>query len=170
MYYYFGPAAYSNTYGNAILSRYPIEYVKNYSLPRYADEETRACILSLINIDGRIIGFLASHFDFTNNEVAVMQANEVVRISELIECDKFFAGDLNTYPYESPVKIVLKKAYTDTFNLVNNSTVRIDYVFVSNNFNCNVLASDFVKNDLTAVASDHHPVLTELRVYPVNHD
>jgi endonuclease/exonuclease/phosphatase family metal-dependent hydrolase len=170
MYYYFGPAAYSNTYGNAILSRYPVEYVKNYPLPHYADEETRACILSLINVNGRIVGFLGTHFDFTNNEVAMMQANEVVRISTLLECDKFFAGDLNTYPYESPITISLRRIYNDTFNLVNNPTSRIDYVFVSKNFNCNVLASDFVKNDLTAVASDHHPVLTELLVYPVNHD
>jgi endonuclease/exonuclease/phosphatase family metal-dependent hydrolase len=165
MYYYFGPAAMSGKFGNAILSKYPIEYVKNYPLPHYADEETRACILSLVNVDGRIIGFLASHFDFTNNEVAVMQANEVMRISALVECDKLFAGDLNTFPYESPVKIVLAKAYIDTFNLANNPTSRIDYVFVSKNLHCNVFSSDFVKDELTAIASDSYPILTDLLIY-----
>jgi hypothetical protein len=43
--------------------------VKNYPLPHNADEETRACILTLVNVDGEL-SIPASHFDFTNNEVA----------------------------------------------------------------------------------------------------
>jgi hypothetical protein len=79
-----------------------------------------------------------------------------MRITALVECDKIFAGDLNTFPYNHPLKLCLLR-YIDTFNLANNRHLALIMFFVSKN----LIAMYFLpicEDELTAIASDSYPI------------
>jgi len=164
MYYAFGAniKIMGMEYGNAILSKYPIESVENIQLPGF--KEKRGLLLSKVQIDNRTVNFLVTHLGLTKQE----KVNQVKLIKKYI---KFFGertilvGDFNSHENSEEInsikELLVDSAqdedgrYKHTYDgLVIKS--RIDYIFTSPDFkirNYEVLDSK---------VSDHFPLIADL--------
>ena len=140
-------------------------YSENYQLPQYNDDEPRACIVTIVNINGRLLPYLVTHLDHLEESARITQAEDLLNTSDKIDSHKILTGDMNCHPGDPPI-VVLEQTFTDTFNLVGNASDHIDYIFVSNDFNGVVNHSAFIINPLTQIASDHKPVIAEIVLQP----
>lgn len=160
--YYFGEAIIWNNipYGNALLSRFPIENVEKIMIPdpiRDTNEpyETRCIIKALING----ITVLVTHFGLVASE----QVNAVKTVTDIIKNTKtkiILMGDFNmevNNPILTPIKELLKNTLVD--NSLSypsiNPTQKIDYIFVSKEIEVidakipNLVASDHLPHTAT---------------------
>ena len=146
-------------YGNAILSKYPIEEYEVRELP--SEGEKRTLLRARLNVYGNKIFFYNTHLGLKQSE-RDMQVEEIIRI---IGDDKNFmlAGDFNAILDRLGAII---ESYKDCASFESNDSKatfekeglneRIDYIFVPKNFR--VKEYDVLKSD----ASDHYPVVSTL--------
>lgn len=142
-------------YGNAILSKFPIIEYKMNRLP--SQGEQRTILKAGLNVNGNSISFYSTHLGLSQSE-RDLQVQEIVR---LVEDDNRFiiAGDFNSEV--DKLKGIFEKC-RDSASIGDNGgratfeenglSGRIDYIFVSNNFD--VKEYDVLESD----ASDHYPV------------
>lgn len=157
-------------YGNAILSRFPIEDHQNYdiSIKKY---EPRGCLRSTISIDGDQLHFVNVHmgtsFFERRRQVHKMLAEHVLDSPELIG-RRIVAGDFNEW-----VNGVTTRMFRSSFNSVDPKLhlgrartfpgilplVHLDHVYFDNSFR---LKNAAVHRSRTAlIASDHLPIVAE---------
>lgn len=147
-------------YGNAILSKYPIEEYKVSKLP--SSGERRTVLRAALNINGERVAMYSTHLGLGQDERA-LQLQEITRIiGEDKNC--ILAGDFNSTADKLGL---LAESHIDSGYYTGNDTAtfkaeglngRIDYIFVSKDFevkNYEVLESD---------ASDHNPVISTLKL------
>jgi endonuclease/exonuclease/phosphatase family metal-dependent hydrolase len=156
-------------YGNAVLSKYPILYTKNHSLPRIEamNEEPRCMLECRIDINGCLINILAAHLSLSRQE----RIETVKYISEVISGLNgpiILLGDFNLrYKTEleelKPLLGVLKDTsaecgQADIIKTFNSSSLesKIDYILVSREFQ--VVSSYIIETK----ASDHVPLVAGL--------
>lgn len=146
-------------YGEAILSRFPLEDVKSYRLPFRTEQEPRCALATRILPDNGIpeLIFVGTHLCHQSRENRTEQAQ---RINHLFASDKssipvVLAGDLNARPGSEPMKL-LKEHWVDAIAPQS----RIDYILLRSEDPWKVLEVKIV-DDL--VASDHRPVLAVLQ-------
>ena len=171
-------------YGHALLSRYPIEIVKRARLPHDESswwQEPRSAIWARVDVAGRIVNVITTHLGLGPRErvlqvrallgeewIAGIPAHEPVII----------CGDFNALPGSAPYKLVaarLRDVQTamgghrplGTFSSLQ-PLVRLDHIFASSHFERQRVA--VVRNDLTRVASDHLPLVADLRIGPADVD
>ncbi|MCI0499805.1 MAG: endonuclease/exonuclease/phosphatase family protein [Planctomycetales bacterium] len=183
MHHVFAPAISSKTdaglqlYGNAILSRYPIVRSTLHKLSAPAGVEPRVCLEAIIQIGGLDYTFMVTHLDHKSNTVRIQQTADILKaIPHPLE-RTVLMGDFNCQPPDSardsktaePITRVLEK-FEDSFVLSKTSYSesfegegRIDYIFVSPDLADNVLSNAVNHTEATAVASDHLPVVMEIR-------
>ncbi len=164
-------------YGNAILSRYPIINRKVHKLPAPTGYEPRVCLEAKVKIDERGYTFMVTHLDHKSNEVRNRQVAEILKVVPSPLKRTVLIGDFNCQPPDAardpkttePVARILEK-FEDTFVLSKASYQesldgegRIDYIFVSGDLSGSVLSNVVIGNDITAVASDHFPLVAEIR-------
>lgn len=177
-YYYFGKAIDlpQGPYGNAILSRFPLDEVETIMVPDplIKDEkvlcyETRSVIKAKIKKFNLTV--LITHFGLAQSE----QRNALaVVLSELdtIKGHVVFMGDLNMLPEDEKIK-KLQEHLTDVAimlrgNLLSfpsiNPKRKIDYIFVSEGLE--VIATEIPE----IVASDHfpHTAILEIKRQKIN--
>lgn len=85
-------------YGNAILSRYPIEKYSNHSLPNLADGEQRGVLAATISVPelASPLRLFATHLDHrSDDEGRVQSAKEINRLLESESSPAILMGDLN---------------------------------------------------------------------------
>lgn len=164
-------------YGNAMASRFYATEVSLHSIPLPEKEDMRAgvnyeprsVIRVCLDIEGREVHFLQTHFGLTNEE----QVECVKLICELVDeiGDKpiIFAGDLNATP-ENPILDPIRERLFDTGTLIDapyktypthtadKRFLKIDYIFLSSHFKT---LSVRVPN---ANASDHYPYVIEVEI------
>lgn len=146
-------------YGNAILSKYPIEEYETKKLP--SEGETRTLLRARLNIGGKRLSFYNTHLGLEQSERDI-QLEEIMGIID-VEKDFILAGDFNT----SVDKLaMITEAYNDCAKHGGNGgratyeneglSERIDYIFTSRGF--------MVKEYDVPVsqASDHYPVVSVL--------
>lgn len=148
-------------YGNAILSKYPIEEYEVSELP--SEGEQRTLLKAGLNVQGNRISIYNTHLGLKQSE-RNMQIEEIMRISQ---GEKIFiiAGDFNTSMDKLPI---ITTKLIDCGNFQDNAgkatfeedglSERIDYIFVSKNFE--VKDYQVIKAD----ASDHYPVVSVLKI------
>ncbi|OCG20958.1 endonuclease [Gilliamella sp. wkB108] len=192
MYYAFGKAIdmQGGNYGNAILSKYPIEKTKVFQLPS-GDFEQRVLMLSKINVPGfdSPIYVFNTHFDWhEEDEVRMSQArfiNSIVfddidlddEFPDLASGIKLLLGDFNSVKSDRVIKELEK--YWDLVKQDNvdtrtwpaaNPGLDLDHIFTSRN---QVWKVDelIIPNDGTywkevpwMVVSDHIPVIAKLKL------
>jgi endonuclease/exonuclease/phosphatase family metal-dependent hydrolase len=166
MYYAYGPNInlLGGKYGNAVLSKYPIESYENIQLP--SRREQRGLLSTKINVDGKRIYFLTTHLGL-NDEERMNQVNTISKYLETLPREVILAGDFNAL-YDSPEIHEITKRLTDVGYAAGNNTVptyevlflsaRIDYIFSSSLFKIN--GYDVIKSK----ASDHYPVIADLKL------
>ncbi len=168
MHYYFAPALHlkKGLYGNAILSKYPIESVENIPIPdpdvrKYDRHYETRCVLRATLAGG--ITVLVTHFGLNPDE----QENAVRTVLAHMGSGKcILMGDFNVRPSD-PVLLPIREKMKDTASVFEGElfsfpsdapTEKIDYIFVSPDVK--VTAADIP----AIVASDHRPHTAEVEI------
>jgi endonuclease/exonuclease/phosphatase family metal-dependent hydrolase len=154
-------------YGQALLSRWPLEDFTVHALPNPAKVEPRIAISATVRPPGLPpVRFIGTHLDATRDDTARLQ--QTAKLNELFAADEkltILVGDLNARPDSAPMK-PLFAVWADAS--VGNPaptipskkpTARIDYVLLRPAGVWRVISSTVLPE---AVASDHRPLLVEL--------
>lgn len=172
-YYYFGKAIDikdKGPYGNAFISKYPIENVETIMIPDplVKDEdayyETRCIIRARVRVNGELITILVIHVGLARSE----EENALKVIHKLIDEEKgklILMGDFNMVPETPLIKSIGEKMF-DTVRLMEepvltfpsiDSNRKIDYIFTKN---INVKKARVER----IVASDHFPCSMDIEL------
>lgn len=172
--YNYSPAEYNlysqgGAYGDAILSRHPILWEKDYQMtyaPQHnnnSQREKRSVNVIKVSIEGRDVYIGCTHFDHLGEEYSrISQAHQLSEIVAEYEGEIFvMGGDFNAKPDSETMSIVtqyLTPSYTDptqyTFpsQRTGTPTNMIDYVMAANySTGISCKSSNVVNNS----ASDH---------------
>lgn len=158
-------------FGVALLSRLPIESVRNDSLTRLSTQEANpvpslqpGLLNAMVNVRGTRVRVLTTHLDYrADPAVRHAQVAEIVRVLGANDVPTILAGDLNATPEAAelrPLFETLKDAWSapgpgHTYP-ASAPTKRIDYILVSRHF-----AVREARVAATAIA-DHRPVTASL--------
>lgn len=179
MNFHFHPAMHleEERYGDAILTHLPMRLIKAGALPGLPDRprlEPRGALWVAVELDAREIQVLNTHLGLSRRE-RMTQVEALVGGEWLghRQCHDpvVFCGDLNALP-SSPVCSRLKERLTDAQELAaahrprntfssRMPGLRIDHVFVSAGMEVSDI--EVPDSELARVASDHLPLLAELR-------
>jgi endonuclease/exonuclease/phosphatase family metal-dependent hydrolase len=147
---FYGPTI-GNTYGNLILSRYPIVSAENIPLPNPDGQEPRGLISAVIDVEGRPVTLLNTHlcaFSPANREAQVAFLREYV---EKLDGPALFGADFNTRPSQQLKPLLddglLTSSRTDVLGLGEG----IDDILVSEDLRMRVQRGAVVEN----AYSDH---------------
>lgn len=166
-------------YGDAILSRLPMRLVRAGALPGLSDRpklEPRGAIWVALEIDeGLEVQLINTHLGLIPRE-RLAQVDALLGASWLGHPDcrepLVFCGDLNALP-GSPVCRRLGERFDDSQMVLDDHRPqrtwfsgypvgRIDHVYVSRDLR--VEAVDVPRTDLARLASDHLPLVVDIRV------
>jgi endonuclease/exonuclease/phosphatase family metal-dependent hydrolase len=165
-------------YGHAVLSPWPLEVVKRARLPHDPEswwQEPRSAIWVRLNLAGRTINVITTHLGLGPHE-RVLQIEALLGPEWIggIAADEpvLLCGDFNCLPGSRPYRRALGRLFDlqllwpghrplPTFSSVQ-PLVRIDHIFGSAHFAPEAIT--VVRNDITRVASDHLPLMVDLRV------
>ncbi len=167
MYYYFGEnfTLLGASYGNAVLSKFPIMNASNLQLG--GSKERRGAICAGIDIYGKEVNFLVTHLS-RNRSIRDVQVQQIRRYINLLEDEVILVGDFNSVPgteetmyIERRLKEAAKEADKEglyTFVNRDGTKARIDYIFLSPS----ITVSDVWTIDTDA--SDHLPLLADIGI------
>ena len=157
-------------YGNAILSRYPMEFVGAWLLPSPADESRSMTLMKIKAPVPFLLGFTHLNFRQTPEENLIRTA-AVRKIHELIERNNpgrlptVLAGDFNCRPGDDPVKELEKLGWTMGKPLATFPSKKpvssIDHIFCRD---ARAKVLDRIPVD-EKTASDHIPVVNKLEIF-----
>jgi endonuclease/exonuclease/phosphatase family metal-dependent hydrolase len=177
-----GPDSHSklpHQYGTVILSRFPILECGNTLLPRTGDHEQRGLTRALIDVRGLPLQVFNAHLHTTSDD-RLLQTAEIGRALDVApRGPKILLGDFNARPGDAelnPLLARLQDAWSKSAGAAagNPSGLtspalpsepprnRIDYIFVS--LDIEVLRAYVPADARTRLASDHLPVVSELRL------
>ncbi len=149
-------------YGDAVLSRYPILEWKHTLLPNQGGEQ-RGMTETVLDVDGRRVRVVATHFEYASLSERRAQAHAVVARLEGSAEPTVVMGDLNGEPDDSGLA-PLRDAFTDAWatagdgdgytNPARAPHRRIDYVFVRGATPTSAEVRDDTTSDHLAVRAD----------------
>ncbi|MEO5803922.1 MAG: endonuclease/exonuclease/phosphatase family protein, partial [Verrucomicrobiota bacterium] len=163
-------------YGHAILSRFPVEIIRNDIFAneiRSTRKEPRGALWGCVEIDGVRLHILSTHLGLGRGE-RLEQVMELMGKKWIggIHLDEpvILCGDFNTRPDSPAYQAVSPRLYDVQRHMKNHKPqktfsaflpfVRIDHVFVSSHFEPEKILVP--KNHWTRVASDHLPLVVDL--------
>lgn len=157
-------------YGNAILSRLPVESHQNHYLPQSRPGEQRGLLEARVRVAGRSLLFFATHFDYHSDDGERMASAAMVRrmVNERPGQPIILAGDINATPDNRVLAelydFLLETCPADTNALTfpaGKPDRRIDYILYTPGTGLQPV--DYRVLD-EPVASDHRPVLVTFLV------
>ncbi|MBI5149314.1 MAG: endonuclease/exonuclease/phosphatase family protein [Candidatus Omnitrophica bacterium] len=180
MLYHFHPSieVAEERYGNAILSRYPIELVRAMKLPKLESRlnlEPRGAVWVTVKVGNVNLQIINAHLSFYGPECR-HQAKALIGPEWLTHprCagPVVLCGDFNALPNTNPWRTISGKLRDAQRALEAHRPLatwfgrypigRIDHVFVGPGIR--VLAVDVPKTQLNKLASDHLPLIVDLEV------
>ncbi len=156
-------------YGNAILSRWPLEDVKTHALPFQDGCEPRCLVTARLQGPGdRRLMFGGTHLEHAKEHVRLCQAGKLgPAVAEAGSLPVVLAGDLNAVPGSAPM-LVLQRHWTDAADgqwqptcPAEQPRVTIDYVLYRPTVAWRTVEMRVIEE---TVASDHRPVLVVLEL------
>lgn len=166
--YVWGPTA-DAQWGNAILSRYPINNVEFYDLPPEDVLLLRGYIVAEIDVDGRTLTVINTHFSEREgqDEIRAIQSSEILSTWNNAPATVIM-GDLNALPDSQAIQLMRDAGLVDVTLELGEQPVytyssaapdhQIDYIFVTTDLGY----SDFVIPATTA--SDHLPLVVTIEL------
>lgn len=157
------------SYGNAILSRFPILESNNHHYKMLREGEQRGLLYAKVDIDGAPLIFASTHIDFRpDNTERLSNVEEMVQLAERFKpLPVILCGDFNDAP-NSEVHFRLKEHFTDAWETAGEGggftyssakpNKRIDFIFVTANVQINKATV------ISTQASDHLPLVVELNI------
>lgn len=167
MRYVYGPVRLyeQGSYGNAILSRYPIVESNNIKLED--DKDVRFCLQANIRLNNKLVSIYNTHLGLSQPKRYQQLINDILPQILPLNYPALLAGDFNA-PATRPEIIMLNSLLSDTYLKnsglyqytfpAHNPSARIDYIFV----NKHVTPIDYYIVDTNV--SDHLPVVTVLEI------
>jgi endonuclease/exonuclease/phosphatase family metal-dependent hydrolase len=169
---YFGKAIdyAGGQYGVAILSKFPISGTANHALPTAAgtNGEARTLATAVITLgNGKKVVFASTHLDAQSSDTnRLLQATRIVEILRSEQLPVILAGDFNAVAGTRVINTLdayFMRSCTNCPSTIpaTNPTRAIDFIFFapSNSF---TVIDHKVLDEKTA--SDHRPVLAEIRI------
>jgi endonuclease/exonuclease/phosphatase family metal-dependent hydrolase len=153
-------------YGQAVLARARIVDRWVHFLPQQPGREPRIALGTRIEKPG--VWFVSTHLDHQLEDVRVRQAKELERLYGSKEEPVILAGDFNARPTNATMQVFgrwLDSAGTNGAPTIPaaNPAARIDYILLRPTNVWEVVESRVLDE---AVASDHRPVLSVVRLRP----
>ncbi len=145
-------------YGEALLSRFPIQNPRTYPLPFGFGQEPRALLVATIVPDNGLpsFTFMGTHLCHQKEDVREEQVQEIRRRARQHgSMPAILAGDFNARPGSSPMKIMLGDDWLDA----TAPESVIDYIILRKKDPWRVRTLTTVDD---RVVSDHRPVIVEL--------
>lgn len=158
-------------YGNAVLSRWPVNGFVNHPLPYTPGREKRGILEAEFDLPGLpAFRFLATHFDITaaDRKKAVVRLNEILR-ERPPDLPMLLAGDLNDTPGSESLAGLSAhwQSAGASGALLTSPAARpkrqIDYILFRPAARWRVAGVRVIDE---AVASDHRPVVAVLELVP----
>jgi len=152
-------------YGNATLTDLPILDSENIRLPVLPGEEPRGCLRVTVEIDGRPLDILNTHFGLRVKERR-KQANAIMELP--LRHPAVLTGDLNEETDAPGVSTLLERfdpalpPGADGTYSAANPTRKIDYILVTKELSAE--NGRVMRSDQTSVASDHLPIVADVRL------
>lgn len=174
MHFYFAKAIDydGGQYGNAILSKYPIEEGTAYPLPNAPEADTEGRVLATGKIqlpNGSELIFGSTHLDYlTDSPSRIRQINRILEISEKMEEPVIVAGDFNAAPGSQTIDL-LKSGFSLTCRAcpptipVKQPTRAIDFIAYKHPDDKFKTMSHKVIDE--TYASDHLPVFAVIGLF-----
>lgn len=165
-------------YGHALLSRWEIEVVKRARLPHDPTswwQEPRSAMWARIDVAGQRVNVITTHLGLGPRE-RVLQIGALLGEEWLgaipAEEPAVLCGDFNALPGSAPYKLAARRLRDvqaanagyrpqGTFSSVQ-PLVRLDHIFTTAHFTRQSVI--VVRTGLTRVASDHLPLVADLRI------
>lgn len=153
-------------YGNAILTRLPVEAHQNHYLPKSLPNEQRGLLQVNVRVGHARLVLFATHFDYHADDGERMAS--VAMLSDLLRqranVPVIVAGDLNALPDSrvlTEARTFLSDAFTGTADAgfsfpADEPNRRIDYILYTRHPSLGCIECRVIPE---AVASDHRPVL-----------
>ncbi len=129
MYSYYGPKTVTNTYGCAILSKFPISNALSFFA--YSDEEQVGSAQAQITVGSRVFNVFVNHPSGDEDITTIYQAQEMVsRTSGL--ADVIYMGDFNFRAYSAEYNITIGAGLADSWKTRYGLPTedRIDHIFL----------------------------------------
>jgi endonuclease/exonuclease/phosphatase family metal-dependent hydrolase len=162
-------------YGNAVLSRHPIQATRNYDLS-VPGREPRGCLRADVEVDGAVVHFFCAHLGLhwreRRQQVAQLLSADILRDAALSH-PLALVGDFNSLTNRSAVPRWLRRQLLDCALAARNEAptfpawfpvLRLDHCYVDAAFR--VVGVEVVRSARARRASDHLPLLVELVVEP----
>jgi endonuclease/exonuclease/phosphatase family metal-dependent hydrolase len=149
-------------YGQAILSRFPLEAETVHRLPGEPDREQRIAFEATVTISGQPLSFVSTHLHHQNAAIRERQAAKLHELFAGTRQTVILAGDLNATPDSQALSSLVTQWAVASGNTplltfpALQPTRQIDYVLVHPR-NCLRTCTAAVLDEPTA--SDHRPVL-----------
>ncbi|MGI8907119.1 MAG: endonuclease/exonuclease/phosphatase family protein [Candidatus Sumerlaeaceae bacterium] len=158
------------SFGNAILTRFPILAEEHFSLTYANTLEPRGCLHVTVDAGGRPLHVFCVHLGLRYRErhyqMERLLSEDIVHSPRFGEGPKVLMGDFNNWwpvksargmhPHFENACIVTGRRRHGTFNKYFD-VLCLDYIFASNELK--VESFEVLKNGAAKVASDHRPVV-----------
>lgn len=152
------------SYGNAILTRYPITTSKNFQFKQIGPEQ-RGVLVTELSVEGRILLVMNSHFDHSEDDSErILYAKKIINdiLPEYNSDAVLIGGDFNDIP-TSPMYQKLSEHFKDVWVVsgegntipADQPSKRIDYILFKGSIKP---VSSWVPQ---TEASDHLPVVSD---------
>jgi len=165
-------------FGNAILSRYPVQLVKADELPTFNHRrplEKRGALWVNVRIDGTLINLINTHLGLNSRE-RQSQINTLLGTewtgspkcaSPAILCGDFNASSLSRVYKKIETKFNDVQKRVDGYRAHNTwpsrfPFMRIDHIFVSHDVAAT--SASVPRTTLTRLASDHLPLVVDMKL------
>ena len=163
MYSYYGPRPKDSTFGNALLSAYPIIDARSVILP--SKGELAVLLVTKVLINDVKVNVLVAHFGETEED-RTAQANATAAIIKELDGPTFLVGDFNSVPGSPQIQTLLSAGLTDSYFALHGKHVAttlssgktIDFIFHAN---VTVTAAEVLE---TGIISDHKAVIATFSV------
>jgi endonuclease/exonuclease/phosphatase family metal-dependent hydrolase len=162
-------------YGNAVLSRHPLQAIRQYDLS-VAGREPRGCVRADVEIAGAVVHFFCAHLGLhwreRRKQASQLLSADILRDAALAH-PLVLVGDFNSLSNRSAVPRWLRRQLVDCALAARNEAptfpsmfplLRLDHCYVDVAFR--VVAVDVHRSSLARRASDHLPLVVELELLP----
>ncbi len=165
-------------YGNAVLSRFPIQSSTNHMLPNTNGGEQRGLLHAQIELPaGPPMNFLATHLDHRPDPAQRLDSARFINDLALSfdpQQPTWLAGDLNATPDSQVLELLRQRFFQPQPGEfatipVEQPQRQIDYILIKHlPLTLKVLARSIRTEVLdVAIASDHRGILTEIELSPI---
>lgn len=154
-------------YGQGILSRYPLTSAKVHLLPGKPEWEQRIAFSAEVLHPEQTLTFVTTHLNHLSEENRIEQVEKLNQLEMAWGHPIIIGGDFNSLPASPPMQFLEKKWTNATAGPslltfpADQPNRQIDFILFAGKDAFEVVKTEVIPE---SVASDHRPILVELRV------